>query len=120
MIRHGTEDLEVRLQVLAERHDAGDVAAAVAIVGRRPDGYHVLGLEVVLVALVDELMRAGNEGQVVYVVELEKTIRLAGIMWCERRECDGTYLRADFVPEQPSRPSGRNSPGIHFLGITPD
>lgn len=72
MIRHGAEDFEIRVQVLAQCHDAGDVAAAVAVVGRRPDGHDVLVLEVVFVAFVDQLVRAGYEGEAVDVVELVK------------------------------------------------
>jgi hypothetical protein len=61
VIRHGAEDFEVRLEIFAERHDGGDVAAAVAVVGRRPDGDDFLRLEVVLVAFVDQLVGAGDE-----------------------------------------------------------
>jgi hypothetical protein len=61
MIRYGAENLEVGLQVLAERHDGRHIAAAVAVVGRRPDGDDFLRLEVVFVAFVDQLMGAGNE-----------------------------------------------------------
>lgn len=76
MIRHGAEDLEVRVQVLAERHDARHVAAAVAVVGRRPHRHDVLRREVILVALVDQLVRAGDEGEVVDVVELDSPCQL--------------------------------------------
>ena len=71
MIRHGAENLEVRLQILAHGHDTRHIPAAVAVVRRRPHRHHVLRREVVLVALVDELMGAGDEGQVVDVVELD-------------------------------------------------
>lgn len=74
MIRHGAEDFEVGLEVLAERHDGGHIATAVAVVGRGPDGDDLLRLEVVLVALVDELVRAGDELQVVDVVELWRRV----------------------------------------------
>ena len=70
MIRHGTKNLEIRLQILSQRHDGSDIAAAVAVVRRGPDGHDVLGGEVVFVAFVDELVRAGYELEVVYVVEL--------------------------------------------------
>ena len=53
MIRHGREDGKVRLQILAQGHDTSDVSAAVTVVRRRPDGYDVLVLEVILVAFVD-------------------------------------------------------------------
>ena len=48
MVRYSTEDLKLLLEVFAEVHDGSDVAAAVAVVWRRPDGDDVLVLEVVL------------------------------------------------------------------------
>lgn len=42
------ENGEVWVQVFAERHDGGDIAAAVAVVWRGPDCYYVLVFEVVL------------------------------------------------------------------------
>ena len=72
MIRYRTKDLELRLlrQILAVRHDGSHVAAAVAVVRGGPDGHDVFGGEVVFVAFVDELVRAGDELEIVYVVEL--------------------------------------------------
>jgi len=58
MIRHGAEDGEIGLEVLAEGHDTGDVSAAVAVVRSGPDGDDVLVLEMIFVALVDELVGA--------------------------------------------------------------
>ena len=48
MVGHGAEDLELLLQVFAKIHNRGDVAAAVAVVGRGPDCDDVLVLEMVL------------------------------------------------------------------------
>lgn len=48
MVRYSTEDLKLLLEVFAEVHDGSDVAAAVAVIWRRPDGDDVLVLEVVL------------------------------------------------------------------------
>lgn len=70
VIWHGGEDLEVRLQVLAERHDGCHVAAAVAVIRCTPDCDDVLGLEVILVTLVHELVGASDELEVVDMVEL--------------------------------------------------
>lgn len=72
MIGHSAEDLELGLlrQILAVSHDGRDVAAAVAVVRRRPHRHDILGCKVVFEALVDELVGAGYELQVVYVVEL--------------------------------------------------
>lgn len=83
VIGDSAEDLEVGLQVLAKSHDTGDVAAAVAVVGSGPDGDNVLRGEVVLVALVDELVRASDELKVVDVVELRKSMSVmeGNMMW---------------------------------------
>ena len=70
MIRHRTEDLEIWLQFLSHGHDGSYVAAAITVIRRGPDRNDVLRREVVFVALVDELMRACYEIQIVYVVEL--------------------------------------------------
>lgn len=48
VVGYGGEDGKVRVQVFAERHDRRDVAAAVTVVGCRPDGDYVLVLEMVL------------------------------------------------------------------------
>jgi hypothetical protein len=58
VVGHGAEDLELLLQVLAQIHNRGDVAAAVAVVGRGPYCDDVFVLEVVLqklasISLVD-------------------------------------------------------------------
>lgn len=48
VVGDGAEDLEFLLEVLAEVHDGGDVAAAIAVVGCGPDGDDVFVFEVVL------------------------------------------------------------------------
>jgi hypothetical protein len=48
VIRYGAEDLEVRLEILAQVHYRSDVATAVAIVRCRPHGDDVFVFEVVL------------------------------------------------------------------------
>ena len=68
-MRRGVEYGELAVEVLVELEYGGHVAAAVAVVGRRPDGQHGL-VEVPLVALHDELVGATNEVDVVGVVEL--------------------------------------------------
>lgn len=70
MVGHGAEDLEVRLEIFAKRHDGRHVAATVAVIGCRPDGHDFLRLKVVFVALVHKLMGAGYQLQIVDVVEL--------------------------------------------------
>ena len=69
-VRNGGEDGELGVAVLVQVHDGSDVAAAVAVVRRRPDGNDVLGFEVILEPFVDELMGPSNETQTVDVVEL--------------------------------------------------
>jgi len=45
--------LKLRLEVLAEVHDRGNVATTITVVGCRPDGDNVLVFEMVFVAFVD-------------------------------------------------------------------
>ena len=61
MIRHGTEDFEVRIEVFAHGHNAGNIATTIAVVWCRPDGYHILRCKVILVALIDQLMGSRNQ-----------------------------------------------------------
>jgi len=70
MIRHRREDLELWLQVLAQVHNGRNVSAAVAVVGRRPDSDDILVFEMVLVALIDQLMSTGDKLQAIDVIEL--------------------------------------------------
>lgn len=61
MIRHRAEDSKIRLEVLAQGHDRSYVATSITVVRRGPDGNDVLIFEMVLVAFVDELVRACDE-----------------------------------------------------------
>jgi len=70
MIRHSTEDGKIRLEILAQRHNTRHITTSVAVIWRRPNRHNVLVLEMVLVALVDELMCASNELETIDVVEL--------------------------------------------------
>ena len=94
LIGHGLKDLKavaIDDALISDLHDRGHVAAAVAVVGRAPDGHEaVLRAEHELVALLDELMRAGDERDAVDVVELAR----------DRRA------------EQPSRPARRDRPRL--------
>ena len=81
MVGHGAEDLEVRLEILADRHDTRHIAASVAVVRRRPHRDHVLRCEVVLVAFVDQLMCTRNELQAVDVVELCESQQCVRVDW---------------------------------------
>jgi hypothetical protein len=70
VIWYSGEDLKLWLEVLAQVHNGSNVSAAVAVVGRRPDGNDILVLEVIFVAFIDQLMGACNELQAVDMVEL--------------------------------------------------
>jgi hypothetical protein len=52
VLRNGTEDAELGVQILADIHDRSDVTASVAVVGRGPDRNHRLLGEVILPELV--------------------------------------------------------------------
>ena len=51
------EQANLSIQMLIEDENGGDIAAAIAVVGRRPDGDQRLLGEHVLVALLHQLMR---------------------------------------------------------------
>lgn len=76
-VRHGSEELGFSGVGVFEDHDGGDVAAAVAVVGRRPDGHQLL-VEHELVTFVDQLVGAADQLQVVDVNELQEGRREGG------------------------------------------
>lgn len=59
IVRDGVEDFEVLLQFGTNVEDGGDVAAAVAVVGSAPNSDEFV-VELVFVALVDELMSSAD------------------------------------------------------------
>jgi hypothetical protein len=61
--------LESLLQVLVQLQDGRDIAASVAVVGRRPDGHQSV-VEHGLVALHHKLMRSADQLDVVRLIEL--------------------------------------------------
>jgi len=73
MIWHRTKDLEIRIQILTQRHDRGNVAASVAVIRCRPDCDDILGCEMVLVPFVHKLMRSSYQGEAIDVIELHST-----------------------------------------------
>jgi hypothetical protein len=60
---------EGMFHVLIELHDGSLIAAAVAVVGRREDGNDALFVAPII-ALHDELMGSGDEGESVGTIEL--------------------------------------------------
>lgn len=64
------EQLEGWFEVVSNLTDGSQVAASVTIVRRAPHGDDVLVGEMVFVALVHQLVCAGNQGEVVDVAEL--------------------------------------------------
>lgn len=113
VIGHGREDAKLGIEIRVHRHDGRHVAAAVAVVGGRPDrddgflGEMELGgvssdASVIfygtnLVALVDQLMGPGNRCQPVDVVEL------------------GGHL----VSKEPARTARTDSPCVDIFRIAP-
>ena len=98
LARNGGEDVELGIEILAEVHDAGHVAAAIAVVGRAPDRHHALVLEVPLEAFLHELVRARNQLQIVDMVEFGR----------------------DLVAKEPARTARTDGPRFHLFGIAPD
>lgn len=83
ILRSGVEDGEVFVELFVELQDGSYVAAAVAVVRGGPNGKHGL-VEVPLVALHDELMRAAYQLDAVRLVELRDHVRaeqVAGASW---------------------------------------
>lgn len=69
-VRHCSEELGLSCVGVLEHHDGGDVAAAIAVVGRRPNCDQLL-VEHELVALVHQLVGAADQLQVVDVNKLQ-------------------------------------------------
>jgi len=61
---------KARFPLAMKDHDAGHIAAAVAVVGSAPYGHEIL-VEVVFVSLHDELMGPCDQREVVDMIELE-------------------------------------------------
>ena len=72
-IRDSAEELGLSLLWGVEGHDGGNVAAAVAVVRRRPHR-HQFVIEHVLVAFMDKLMCSAYQPQVVHHHKLKKVI----------------------------------------------
>ncbi|KAG7807102.1 hypothetical protein KL921_004526 [Ogataea angusta] len=64
VLQHAVEDGVAAVEVVVEGEHGGDVAAAVAVVGRRPHG-HQAAVKHLLVALHDQLVGARDEAEVV-------------------------------------------------------
>lgn len=108
VIRDSAENLEVGLQVFAEGHDRGDVTAAVAVVGSRPDSDNFLRLEVIFVAFVYKLMGSSDEFEVVDVVELEGGN--VSMLCRERSIGDSSHTSEDtFSPNSQPAPLGETA-----------
>lgn len=95
-VGNGVEDLRAAVFAGIEGEDRGDVAAAVAVVWRRPHGDELL-VEHVFDPFVDELVSAADQLQLVAVHEV----------LCDQRS------------EQPARTAGTLSPCVHVFGIAP-
>lgn len=91
------ENVESLVELLVDVQDGSDVTASVAVVGGRPDSDEVLVLEPVLEAVHHQLMRSGNQSDVVDVIEFS----------------------GNFGAEQPSSSSWGHSPGLDVLWVGP-
>jgi hypothetical protein len=60
IVTDGTEQLERGFKIFSDFTDRGQVSASVAVVWRTPYGDDVLVVEVIFVALVDQLMSPCN------------------------------------------------------------
>lgn len=69
LVGDGVELLELAVALVVERQDRGDVSAAVAVVGGRPDGHELL-VEHVLVTLLHKLVSTGDELELVLLHKL--------------------------------------------------
>ena len=91
------EDVECSLQLVVYVEDGSNISASVAIVWSRPNGDEVLISEPVLEPVHNQLMRSGNEGDVVDVIELGRNLG----------------------SEEPSSASWGHCPRLDILGIRP-
>lgn len=110
------EQLERRLEIFTHLAHRGQVPASVAVVGGAPHRHHVLLLKMVLVALVNQLVRSGNQRQIVDMAELFGNFvskqpaysRQSDLMSCSSP--DRRFLTSS---------SRTDSPGLHVLRIRP-
>lgn len=69
VVADSTEQLERRFEVVTNLADGRQISASITVVGRTPDSNHVLVRKMMLVALVYQLMRPGDQRQVVDMTE---------------------------------------------------
>ena len=93
----GLEQFGFSIVNVLKVQNGGDVAATITVIGGGPDGDHFV-VKHVFVTLVDELMSATNEFQVVEMHELGR----------------------DFGPEEPTGPARTRRPRVHVFRIRPD
>jgi len=98
ILGNGAEDAKLGVQILANVHDRRNIATAITVVRGRPDGNHGLLREVILVALIDQLMSTSNELQTINVIE----------------------LGCNLVTKKPASTTRRNGPSLNILRVTPD
>ena len=68
---HLGKELEISVEVVVHSQHGGDVAAAVAVIGRGPHSDQVAQREMILEPFHHQLVRATDEVDVVVVVELQ-------------------------------------------------
>jgi hypothetical protein len=70
VIANCTKQLECGFEILSDFTDRGQVSASVAVIWRTPHGDHILVVKVVFVALVDQLMSACDQREIINMAEL--------------------------------------------------
>ena len=61
VVSNSTEQFEIRLQVIANFANGGQIPASIAVVRCTPHGHHILIVEVIFVSLVDQLMCSSDK-----------------------------------------------------------
>ena len=96
-LRHSLEDLELFLPILLHLHNRSQIITTVAVIRCRPHRHQILVLEPMDIALLDQLMRPGDQLQPIVVTEV------IGNFWAEHPSCS----------------SGVDGPILDILGIGP-
>jgi len=70
VVTNSAEQLEGGLEIGSNLTYGSQIATSVAVVGSTPHGDHILVGEVILIALVHQLMSASNQRKIVDMAEL--------------------------------------------------
>jgi hypothetical protein len=110
----GTEDAELRVEVFTDVHDRCNIATAIAVVRRGPNGDdRLLGEVVLLTFSFWEGHRKKRPYLIAFIDELVSTSD-------ELKTVDMIKLGCNLVSKEPACTTGRNSPRLDILRIAPD